>query len=179
MYGFTGTDAQNLAAVHLPPSAFENSTLYNVLNNAAVIWAGLDMLPQDQSFHPYVLVTTLGMMNSAYQHTLVLPMEWHQDLAEHFPHGINLKSFYNCFLSTVGVGEHQTLDGVFTWWRHAALRTANTAGMCSGLQVVTQQAVSPMVRSMHDAWAHGEAYKILEPLWQALLHCPTHHLRPP
>ena len=108
MYGFTGVDAQKLAAAYLPPSAFENSTLYNVLDDAAATLTGLDMLPQDQSFHPYVLATLLGMTNSACQCTcLVLPMEWYQELAEHFPHGIDLKSFYNHFLSTVGVGEHQ------------------------------------------------------------------------
>ena len=125
MYSFTGMDAQNLAAVHLPPSAFKTSDLYNVLNNAAAIQVGLDMLPQDQSFHPHVSAMTLGMTNSACQHTIVLPMEWHQKLVEHFPHGINLKSFYNCILSTVGAGEHQTLDGVFTWWnmQHQGLPT--------------------------------------------------------
>ena len=37
LYGFTRTDAQNLAAVHLPPSAFEISAQYNVLDDAAAI----------------------------------------------------------------------------------------------------------------------------------------------
>ena len=37
MYSFTGKDAQNLAAVHLPPSAFEISAQYNVFNDAAAI----------------------------------------------------------------------------------------------------------------------------------------------
>ena len=65
MYGFTGTNTRNLAAVHLPSSAFENSTPYNVLDDPATIQMGLDGLPGDQSFHPYVLATMPGMTNSA------------------------------------------------------------------------------------------------------------------
>ena len=97
----------------------------------------------------------------------MLPTEWYQEPAKHFPHGINLKTFYDCFLATVAAGEHQTLNGVFTWWRHAALRTASTAAPCSGLQVVTQQALSPMTCSTRDTWAHVEVDRILEPLRQA------------
>ena len=37
MYGFMGTDMRNLAAVHLPSSAFENSAQYNVLDDPATI----------------------------------------------------------------------------------------------------------------------------------------------
>ena len=37
MYGFTGTDMRNLAAVHLLTSAFENSVQYNVLDDPATI----------------------------------------------------------------------------------------------------------------------------------------------
>ena len=128
MYGFIRMDAQNLAVVHLLPSVFETSVLYNVLNHAAMIQAGLDMSPQDQTFHPYVPAMMLGMTNSACWCTIVLPMESHQELVEHFFHGIDLKSFYDHFLSTVGAGECQILNGVFTWWRHAASRTANTCG---------------------------------------------------
>ena len=76
-------------------------------------------------------------------------------------------TFYDCFLATVSAGERQTLDGVFTWWRHAASRTASTAAPCSGLQVITQQALSPMMCSTCNAWAHMEEDKILEPLQQA------------
>ena len=65
IYGFTGTDMHNLVAVHLPSSAFENSMQYNVLDDPAAIQTGLDGLPVDQSFHPYVLATTPGMTNSA------------------------------------------------------------------------------------------------------------------
>ena len=50
---------------------------------------------------------------------------------------------------------------------HAASRTSNTAGMCPGLQVDTQQALSPMAHLMHDAWTHGKVDRILEPLQQA------------
>ena len=65
MYGFKGTNTHNLAAVHLPSSAFNTSAQYNVLDDPAVIQVGLDGLPVDQSFHPYVLATMLGMTNSA------------------------------------------------------------------------------------------------------------------
>ena len=65
IYGFTGTDMRNLAAVHLPSSAFENSMQYNVLDDPAAIRAGLDGLPGDQCFHPYVLATTPAMTNSS------------------------------------------------------------------------------------------------------------------
>ena len=65
MYGFTGMDTWNLAAVHLPSSAFKISAQYNVLDDPAAIQMGLDRLPQDQSFHPYVLATMPGMISSA------------------------------------------------------------------------------------------------------------------
>ena len=105
IYGFMGTDAWNLAAVHLLPSAFKISAQYNVLNDSAVIQMGLDGLPQDQSFHPYVLATMAGMTNSACQHAIMLPTEWYQELAEHFPHGVNLKTFYDHFLATMAAGD--------------------------------------------------------------------------
>ena len=127
VYGFTGTYMHNLAAMYLPSSAFKNSVQYNVLDDPTTIWAGLDGLPVDQSFHPYVLATTPGMTNSACQHMIVLPPDWYQQLATHFPHGIDLKTFYNQFLATVLAGECQALETVFTWWRHAASRTASTA----------------------------------------------------
>ena len=143
VYGFTGTDMRNLAAVHLPSSAFENSAQYNVLDDPAAIRAGLDGLPVDQSFHPYVLATTPGMTNSVCQRTMVLPPNWYQQLATHFPHGIDLTTFYDQFLATVPVGERQALETVFSWWRHTASRTAGTVAPWSGLQVITQQAMSP------------------------------------
>ena len=78
MYGFTGTNTCNLAAVHLPSSAFETSTQYNVLDDPAAIQIGIDGLSLDQSFHPYVLATTPGMTNSACQFATVLLLEWYQ-----------------------------------------------------------------------------------------------------
>ena len=143
IYGFMGTDMRNLAAVYLPSSAFENSAQYNILDDPAAIQAGLDGLPGDQSFHPYVLATTPGMTNSSCQCAIVLPPDWYQQLATHFPHGIDLKAFYDQFLAPVPAGECQTLETVFTWWRHAASRMASTAAPRSGLQVITQQAMSP------------------------------------
>ena len=167
MYGFTGTDVRNLAAVYLPSSAFENSAQYNVLDDPATIRAGLDGLPGDQSFHPYVLATTPGMTNSACRCAIVLPPDWYRQLAMHFPHGIELKAFYDRFLSTIPVAERQALETVFTWWRHAASRAASTSAPRSGLQVIMQQAVSPTTRSTRDAWAHEQATKMLQPLHQA------------
>ena len=143
MYGFTGTDTCNLAAVHLPSSALENSTQYNVLDDLAAIQMGQDRLPVDQSFHPYVLATMPGMTNAACQCAIVLLPNWYQELDTHFPNGINLKTFYDQFLTTVPAGEHQALDRVFTWWIHAVLRMASTAVPHSGLQVITQQAILP------------------------------------
>ena len=140
IYSFTGADAWNLAAVHLLASAFKISAQYNVLDVLA-------MMP--------------GMTNSACQCAIVLPTEWYQELTEHFPHGIDLKVFYNHFLATVAARQCQTLEGVFTWWRHAASRTASTAAPCLGLQVITQQALSPMTHLTHDAWAHMEVDRIL------------------
>ena len=89
VYSFTGTDMRNLAAVHLPSLAFENSAQYNVLDDPAAIWAGLDGLPGDQSFHPYVLATTPAMTNSSCQCAIVLPPDWYQQLATHFPMALN------------------------------------------------------------------------------------------
>ena len=107
------------------------------------------------------------MTNSACGQTLVLPVQWYQELVDqHFLHGINLKTFYDHFLVTVGAAECQVLDSMSTWWRHVASRTTNTTGICSGLQVDTQQALSLMVCSTHDAWAYMEVDKILEPLQQ-------------
>ena len=78
----------------------------------------------------------------------------HQELTEHSPP------------RNLPAAERQALEGVFTWWRHAALRTASTAAPCSGLQVITQQALSPTTCLTRDAWAHKEVARILEPLWQ-------------
>ena len=37
VYGFTGPDAWNLAAVHVPASAFETTAAYNVLDDPATV----------------------------------------------------------------------------------------------------------------------------------------------
>ena len=95
---------------------------------------------------------------------MVLLTEWYQELAKHFPHGIDLKTLYDRFLATVSAAEHQALEAVFTWWRHAASRTASTAALCSGLHVITQQALSPTTHLTRNAWAHKEVARILEPL---------------
>ena len=64
IYGFSGPDVCTLAAVHIPTSAFDISTAYNVLDDAAAIRLGLEGLPQDQPFHPYVNMGTPNMTNS-------------------------------------------------------------------------------------------------------------------
>ena len=51
LYSFSGPDAQRLAAVHIPASAFETSAAFNILDDAATIHLGLKNLPADQAFH--------------------------------------------------------------------------------------------------------------------------------
>ena len=58
IYGFSGPDACTLAAVHIPTSAFEISTAYNILDDAAAIHLGLEGLPEVQVCHPYMNVGT-------------------------------------------------------------------------------------------------------------------------
>ena len=65
IYGFSGPDTYTLVAVYIPTSAFEISAAYSVLDDAAAIHLGLEGLPQDQVFHPYVNVGTPNMTNSA------------------------------------------------------------------------------------------------------------------
>ena len=65
VYGFTGPNAQNLAAVHVPASAFEMTMAYNMLDNAATVWAGLEALLVDQTFHPYMNMGTPNMSSSS------------------------------------------------------------------------------------------------------------------
>ena len=48
IYGFSGLDTQRLAAVHILATAFEISTAFNILDDAAVVCLGLDSLPADQ-----------------------------------------------------------------------------------------------------------------------------------
>ena len=56
VYGFTGPDGQNLTAVNIPASAFKTTMAYNVLDDLVMVRAGLEALPADQTFHPYVNV---------------------------------------------------------------------------------------------------------------------------
>ena len=76
IFGFSGPDARRLAAIHVPATVFENSAAFNVLDDAAAVRAGLEALPADQAFHPYVNVDTPGMMNSACKWGLVMLTEW-------------------------------------------------------------------------------------------------------
>jgi hypothetical protein len=64
IYGFAGSDSRTLAAVHLPVTAFEISAAYNVLDDPVTLRAGLDALPPDQTFHPYVNAGTPDMTNT-------------------------------------------------------------------------------------------------------------------
>ena len=99
MYGFSGPDTRRLAAVHIPASTFEISATFNVLDNAAMVCLGLENLPADQAFHPYVNMGMPNMMNSACWCALLLPVEWHVQLARDFPYGVVLKAFYDIFLA--------------------------------------------------------------------------------
>ena len=76
IYGFAGSDSCNFTAVHVPPAAFKSSGPYNILDNAANIQAGLDMLPQDQLYHSYVVAGTLDMTTSTCKCTIVLLTQW-------------------------------------------------------------------------------------------------------
>ena len=78
----------------------------------------MDTLPQDQLYHSYVIVGTPDMMTSTCKCTIVLPTHWYTELSEHFPDGIEVKTFYNKFLANVTAADRQALQEVFTWWRH-------------------------------------------------------------
>ena len=165
IYGFSGPDARTLAAVHVPASAFDISTAYNVLDDAAAIRLGLEGLPQDQPFHPYVNVGTPNMTNSACRRTVLLPTQWHAQLAKDHPHGISLKTFYDSFLLPLqGVADQPYLD-VQTWWRHAATCTGPAgAHVRSGLQVATAQALPPALHVTCDGWAQEQVERLFVPL---------------
>jgi hypothetical protein len=152
MFGFSGPDAQRLAAVHVPPSAFETSTAFNVLDDAGAVRAGLEALPADQTFHPYVNVGTAGMTNSGCKWAILMPSAWHARLVREFPFGVGLKELYDLFLAPLSVADAPLYRDVFDcWWRHAATRAAATGVRpCSGLQVDTAQALPPAVRG--DRW---------------------------
>ena len=134
IYSFMGSDACNLAAVHIPPAAFKSSGPYNVLNNAATIRTGLETLPQDQLYHSYVVAGTPDMTTSNCKRTIILPTHWYAELCQCFPDGIEIKTFYDRFLANMSSADRQALQEVFTWWRHAASRSGGgTSRACSGL----------------------------------------------
>jgi hypothetical protein len=184
VYGFAGSDSRTLAAVHLPATAFETSATYNVLDVPVTLRAGLDTLPPDQTFHPYVNAGTPGMTNSSCRRALVLPMPWYVDLAAH-PDGISLKDFYDQFLMTVPTAERPNYIDTFTWWRHAASRAAGAgARERSGLQVPTAQALPTTLRATREGWARTEVERILTglralppPLTDTTFVAAFHHLR--
>ena len=154
IYGFSGPDTCTLAAIHIPTSAFEISAAYNVLDDAAAIRLGLEGLPDDQVCHPYVNVGTPNMTNSACQCTVLLPTQWHAQLAKDHLHGITLKAFYDTFLLPLQGDAGQPYTDVQTWWRHATMHTGPAgARACSGLQVTTAQALPLALHVNHDGWA--------------------------
>ena len=105
-------------------------------------WPGKS--PVDQVFHPYANMGTPNMTNSVCRHALLLPADWHAQLARDFPYGIVLKVFYDICLVPLQAVVGQPYADVLTWWRHATTRTtAAGAWACLGLQVSTAQAPSP------------------------------------
>ena len=121
VYSFTGPDAQNLVAVHVPASAFKTTAAYNVLDDPVTVRAGLEALPVDQTFHPYVNMGTPNMSNSSCRRAILLPVEWHTRLAQNHPFSISLKAFYDLFLAPLSPAEAQPYANVFIWWRHATM----------------------------------------------------------
>ena len=95
VYGFTGPDAQNLEAVHILTAAFEMTMVYNVLDHPAGVHAGLEPLLANQTFHPYVNISTAHMTNSACKWAILLPSKWHMRLTQDYPFGVMLKTFYD------------------------------------------------------------------------------------
>ena len=167
IYRFVGLDARNLAAVHVPPAAFKSSGPYNVLNDAVTICDGLDTLPQDQQlYHSYVVVGTPDMTTSTCKHAIILATHWYAKLSEHFLVGIEIKTFYDRFLANVTAAVCQTLQEVFTWWRHSTVSRSGggTLRACSRLQVPTQQALTLGTCIRHEVWAQMEVEVMLQPL---------------
>jgi hypothetical protein len=146
IFGFSGLDARRLAAVYIPPSAFKTSATFNVLDDAGAVRAGLEALPADQTFHPYVNVGMAGMTNSGCKRAILMPNAWHARLTREFPYGVGLKELYDLFLAPLSVADAPLYQDVFDWWRHAATRAA-AGGVRprSGLQVDTAQALPPAI----------------------------------
>ena len=165
VYGLTGPDARNLAAMHVPASAFEATAMYNVLDDPATVRAGLKALPADQIFHPYVNVGTPNMSNSSCRRAILLPVEWHTRLAQKHPFRVGLKAFYDSYLPPLSPAEVQPYANIFTWWRHAAMHVASVGAWArSGLQTATTQLLPPELCGAHYRWAQEQAEKIFGPL---------------
>jgi hypothetical protein len=135
------------------------------LDDPTAVRAGLETLPADQTFHPYVNVGTPLMTNSACKRAILLPVEWHARLARDYPFGVALKTFFDVLLAPLSPAEAQPYTDVYTWWRHAATRAASAGTRArSGLQVSTTQLLSPELRGTRDGWAQEQAERILAPL---------------
>ena len=143
---------------------------YNVLDDPATLLAGLEALPADQTFHPYINVGMPNMLSSSCRQAILLPVEWHVRFTQDYPFGISLKAFYNAFLAPLSPVEAQPYANVFTWWRHAAMHAASAgAQACLGLQALATQLLPPELRGAHDGWAQEQADKILAPLHAMML----------
>ena len=165
VYGFSGPDTQNLAAVHVPVSAFETTTAYNMLDEPVTVQAGLKALLADQAFHPYVNIGIPHMLSLACKCAILLLVKWHMSLACNYPFSVSMKAFYDMFLAPLGLAKAQPYSDIFTWWRHAAMHAALAGTQaCLGLQVSTTQLLSPKLHGAHDGWAHKQAKKIIMPL---------------
>ena len=117
--------------LQIPLNAFNNSPIYNVLDNTAnLIHARLDTLPPaDQTFHANISAGTPNMMNSAWKCALFFPMScWYIELMIHYPDGINIKGFYDAQLTPIHpTAEWPNFANAFTWWRHVASQPAGAS----------------------------------------------------
>ena len=96
-----------------------------MLDDPAVVQEGLKALPVDQLFHLYVNIGMPQMTNSVCKHAiLLLPVEWHAQLAQDHPYRVALKTFFNVFLVPLSPAEAQPYADVFTGWRHATMCAA-------------------------------------------------------
>ena len=86
---------------------------YNVLDDPATVCGGLETLPVDQMFHPYMNVRMLQMTNSACKRAILLPVKWHTRLARDHPFTVSLKTFYDVFLATLSLAEAQPYSDIY------------------------------------------------------------------
>ena len=154
-----------LAAIYVPASAFEVSAAYNILDATAAIHLGLEGLPVNQVYHPYVNVGTPNLTNAACRCSILLPIKWHPQLSRDHPYSITLKVFYDIFLSPLQAVVGHLYINVKNWWRHATTCAVMAgARACSGLQVATTEALPPALHASHDGWAQEQVEHILKPL---------------